>query len=115
MGQIYDRSIFKPFFEMDDAAVEAWAENVAKKLQQKGIVAEFVKRDFEAESGDYYDLFYSLSQFFAYVVVLGRQFEEFYDFEEILANFILQRGLFLPNKNINLGDFNNDFSDDFLI
>lgn len=75
----YDKTIFKLFFDSNDPQVLAWALNVLEKLFEPGIVPTYVSRDNE---DDYNTFFFTITHFFAFVVIYARQYREFTNFGE---------------------------------
>ena len=45
--EIYNKTVFKRFFEENDPAVMEWAENVLEKVSSPGILPTFIKKDGE--------------------------------------------------------------------
>lgn len=92
--EAFNRSVFKTYFDFDDAELESWTQNVLTKLRQKGIVAEFIERDFDEPDENFDALYEPIVKFFGYLVRLAREFEEFKS-NEFLANQYLQgKGIF---------------------
>ncbi len=92
---IFDRSIYKPYFNADDAQALAWAENVLQKLIGKE-VAKSIKRvnDTNNQTTDFEDLYRPITIFFGYLVRLAREFRDFKDNEFLADNYINNEGLF---------------------
>lgn len=78
-GVIYDKSVFKTFFNSNDPQVLAWALNVLEKLFEPGIIPLYVNRDNQIDFNTY---FFTITHFFAFVVIYARQFREFMNFGE---------------------------------
>lgn len=93
--KIYDKSIFKPYFESDDSQVEAWTENVLAKLIAPGQVAEYIKRETEeGETTDFTTVYRPFVKFFAYLVRLSREFRDFKDDDYLADQYLNQKGQF---------------------
>lgn len=86
---IYNRTIFKKFFEKNDIKIQAWAQNVLDKICSPGILPVF----FNKQNEDFVSFWGSVTHLFAIVVLYGRQYEEI-DVNKILFDiFIKERGL----------------------
>lgn len=97
---IYDKSVFAQFFNMNDTEVLAWCINVTEKLYQEGIVPNYIERgegfDISADR-DYIDFWRTVACFFSYCVILARNIGRYQDNDELLEEFLQQRGLFFCN------------------
>lgn len=93
---VFDKTIFKLFFENDDEKVLSWAVNVLEKLFSSGIVPLYIKRD---NSEDYNAFFLTISQFFAYIVIYARKFREIESLDILMKEFIEGWGLVYENIN----------------
>lgn len=92
--EIFDKTIFKNFFQTDDIAVLNWYMNVLNKLYNKGLVANYIDRKNHNEDPiDYIQLWSSVAKFFSYYVVYARQFQNFHESEILLFEFLEQRGI----------------------
>lgn len=90
----FDNSIFKKYFNSDDTDVLIWFVNVLEKLYFKGLIPNFIKRkDESGSSEDFLALFGSITRFFAFYVKYARVFAAFYENEELIKDFLNQRGL----------------------
>lgn len=86
---IYDKSLFKRYFDANDTSAQAWADNVLAKLVAPGQVAKYVKRkDDEDSDTEFERLFGGLLPLLSYVVRLGRQFRDFKE-DDFLADAYL--------------------------
>lgn len=94
---IYDKSVFKQFFENNDPQVLAWALNVLEKLYEPGIVPLYIKRDNEA---DYTAYFFAITHFFAFIVIYARKFRNFEGQVDENGNIIEEGSPFLMQKFI---------------
>ena len=76
---IFDQSIFKFYFNSNDAELIAWSDNVLRKLREKGIVASFIERelDFDESDADFDAVYRPATMFFGYLVLLARSYERF--------------------------------------
>lgn len=86
---IYKNTVFNRFFEENDKAVLAWAENVLDKVSGNGILPQFVEKD-----GDDFRAFWgTITHYFALIVLYSRKYKEI-DVNQILfETFIENRGL----------------------
>lgn len=92
---IYDRSIFKQYFENSDPEILSWTVNVLEKLVQPGQIAKYIKRETEAgEATEFETLFEPLVKFFAYHVRLAREFRDFKDDEFLADQYLNNHGQF---------------------
>src|SRR5262249_3519874 len=93
--KLFDKSIFKNYFDADDAEALAWAENVLAKLKENGLVAEYIQReDDDLGETDFENYFRPVAIFFAYIVKLARVFENFQDNEFLANEYLNNRGQF---------------------
>lgn len=98
---VFDKSIFKKYFDSDDANAIAWANNVLDKLKAKGGVAEFILReDKDGNPTNFDDLFLPTAIFFSYLVQLARQFENFTDDDFLSDQYLLQHGQFTGGESL---------------
>ncbi len=81
---IYDKSIFKKFFDADDANVLVWRDNVVAKLQGYGITPFYIDR----ESEDFEDFWQGITQLFAILYYYAKQFEDISANAELLELFL---------------------------
>lgn len=87
--EIYNKTVFKRFFEENDPAVMEWAENVLEKVSSPGILPTFIKKDGE----DFKAYWETVCHIFALVVLYAKQYNEI-DANKILFElFIENRGL----------------------
>lgn len=97
-GVAYDNSIFAKYFRCNDLCVLNWAINVTQKLYDRGIIPEYISRNETnslSEDQDYLEFWRSIAVFFAYIVCLGRVFENFDSNLELATQFVLQQGFYL--------------------
>lgn len=87
--EIYNKTVFKRFFEKNDSRVLAWAENVFDKVANPGILPLFIKKDSE----DFESYWKSVCHLFALVVLYSRQFNEIDTNKILFELFIENRGL----------------------
>lgn len=88
-GDSYENSIFAQYFTCTSDGVLVWMINVLEKLYKEGQIPKYIERD-----GDFIEFWRSMAIFFAYLVELSRQFENFADDEELLRSFLEERGLY---------------------
>lgn len=93
-SMIYDKSVFNTFFNSDDPQVLDWALNVLEKLFEPGIVPLYVSRNNE---NDYGTFFFTITHFFAFIVIYARQFRELENSELLMKEFIEGWGLVYEN------------------
>jgi hypothetical protein len=75
---VYDKSIFKPFFDSNDSGAAAWAANVLSKLIENGEVAKYIKRYTEnGTATEFEKVFEPTTIFFSYLVQLAREYRDF--------------------------------------
>jgi len=85
---IFDKSVFKDYFEANDTDVLAWANNVLAKVREEGIaVPKFISKE-----NDFDDIYHPTTIFFAYIVILGRVFEGFKNELHLAFEYLLQNG-----------------------
>lgn len=97
-GEIFNKTVFKRFFENDDVRVLNWYINVLNKLYERGLIASYIDRSNHNNSSiDYLQLWGSVAKFFAYYVVYARQYENFHQSESLLFEFLEQRGIKISN------------------
>lgn len=86
---ILDDSIFSGVAWSEET--EALAKNLFKKLYFRGIIPTYIKRgdnlDVE-EDRDFVDLFYSIAKYFAIIIQFFKRFENFYNDEELMREWI---------------------------
>lgn len=94
-NEIYNKTIFKRFFEENDPKVLAWAENVLDKLSGPGILPTYLDKSGE----DFKSFWGTITHLFALIVIYGRQYNEI-DVNKILFElFIENRGLVTSEVN----------------
>lgn len=91
---IYDKSVFKTFFDSNDPQVLAWALNVLEKLFEPGIVPLYVSRNNEDDFNTY---FLTITHFFAFIVMYARKFRELEKSDLLMKNFIEGWGIVYEN------------------
>lgn len=87
--EIYNKTVFKRFFEKNDPAVLAWADNVLSKISGTGILPTFIKKDSE----DFQVFWGSICHLFALVVIYSRQYNQIDTNKILFELFIENRGL----------------------
>lgn len=88
-NEIYNRTVFKRFFDVNDEKVLAWANNVLEKVMSPGILPTFIKKDSE----DFAAFWGTITHLFALVVLYGRQYNEISTNKILFDLFIENRGL----------------------
>lgn len=91
---IYDKTIFKTFFDSNDPQVLIWAINVLEKLFEPGIVPLYVSRNNE---DDYNTFFLTITHNFAFIVIYARQFRQLENSDLLMKEFIEGWGLVYEN------------------
>ena len=97
----FDKSVFGKYFDIDDADLMAWVDNVYDKLKQKGIVANYILR--QDENGidtDFEDYYIPIVKFFGYLVRLAREFESFKDNDYLANEYLVQNGSFTTGNQV---------------
>lgn len=87
--EIYNKTVFKRFFEENDPAVMEWAENVLEKVSSPGILPTFIKKDGE----DFKAYWETVCHIFALVVLYAKQYNEIDTNKILFELFIENRGL----------------------
>lgn len=87
--EIYNKTVFKRFFEENDPAVMEWAENVLEKVSSPGILPTFIKKDGE----DFKAYWGTVCHIFALVVLYAKQYNEIDTNKILFELFIKNRGL----------------------
>lgn len=87
--EIYNKTVFKRFFEENDPAVMEWAENVLEKVSSSGILPTFIKKDGE----DFKAYWGTVCHIFALVVLYAKQYNEIDTNKILFELFIENRGL----------------------
>lgn len=98
---IYNRSVFKKFFEVNDSNVLGWAVNVLEKLYFRGILPDYINRGDMVENPasddkDFTTFFLTLTHFFAIIVYYARQYEDVRTNPILSREFVLSRGIIPP-------------------
>jgi hypothetical protein len=93
-GYYFKNSIFYQFFEADDVEVLNWMINVLDKLYQKGLLPNYIDRlnDFGL-SDDFIEFWRGICKFAAYYVVYARKYQQFYENDVLLREYLEERGL----------------------
>ena len=94
-NEIYNRTVFKRFFELNDPSVLAWAENVLAKVSAPGILPTFIDK----ENEDFKAYWGTLTHLFALIVLYGRQYNEIDTNKILFELFIENRGLVTDEVN----------------
>lgn len=93
--EIYNKTVFKRFFEENDPAVMEWAENVLEKVSSPGILPTFIKKDGE----DFKAYWETVCHIFALVVLYAKQYNEIDTNKILFELFIENRGLVTDEVN----------------
>lgn len=100
---ILDSSMFANIAWKDDT--EKLAKNLFKKLYFRGIIPMYVLRgdNIDAnEDEDYITLFYTISKFFAIIMCFFQRFENFFEDEELMTEWVRQNGIYFDESNTSL-------------
>lgn len=87
--EIYNKTVFKRFFEENDPQVMAWAENVFEKVASPGILPTFIQKGGE----DFASYWKTVCHLFALVVVYARTMNNIDTNQILFELFIENRGL----------------------
>lgn len=99
-GYYFTNSIFSNFFSCQDTELLGWYLNVTEKLFNTGVLAQYLPRFNENGSPEDFIIFWkSISKFFAHYVVYSRKFQHFYQNEELIREYLLQKGLHVSNND----------------
>lgn len=116
-GIYFNNSIFSQYFDCQDIEVLGWYLNVTEKLFNTGVLAQYLPRKNENGSSEDFIIFWkSVAKFFAYYVVCARKFQNFYQNEDLIREYLLQRGLNVTNNddlvalNTLMGQFTSEIS-----
>lgn len=93
--EIYNKTVFKRFFEENDPAVMEWAENVLEKVSSPGILPTFIKKDGE----DFKAYWETVCHIFALVVLYAKQYNKIDTNKILFELFIENRGLVTDEVN----------------
>lgn len=101
----FNDSIFKKYFSVNNVDVLKWYVNVSEKLYA-GELNKYVKfDDGNNDSTDAISFWQTIAKFFAFYVILSRIYGKFYLNEEIINEYLIQRGIFTSSINI-LSEYN---------
>lgn len=100
---ILDSSMFSSVAWTEET--ERLAKNLFKKLYFRGIIPTYVLRGDNVdnvEDEDYITLFYSISKFYAIMACFFKRFENFYNDEELMLEWVRQNGINFDESTITL-------------
>lgn len=100
---ILNSSMFSNIAWTDET--EALAKNLFKKLYFRGIIPTYILRGDNIdvdEDEDYITLFYTIAKFFAIILRFFQRFENFFEDEEMMREWIRQNGIYFDESNITL-------------
>jgi hypothetical protein len=100
---ILDSSVFSDIAWTDET--ERLAKNLFKKLYFRGIIPTYVLRGDNVdnvEDEDYIALFYSIAKFYAIMACFFKRFENFYNDEELMLEWIRQNGIYFDESTVTL-------------
>lgn len=97
---IYDTTLFKKFFDVNDVNVLGWALNVLEKLYRNGILPEYIKRNDDSsentEDRDFIVFWNTTTHFFALMVYFYRQYENIASNKELIKEFLEGKDIQIP-------------------
>lgn len=101
---IYDQTVFKEFFEVNDIAVFGWAVNVLEKIYQRGLILpDYVVRkendNENLEDQDFLTFWGSITHYFALLVYYARQYQNITTNRRLLEEFLTNKDLTLPQTD----------------
>lgn len=92
---IYDKTDFSEYFDVNDLEVIGWAYNVLEKLYENGILPKYYSR---SNIKDFQDYWLTVTHFFALIVKAGRLLENLPNNKILFERFLNGRGLFLSGN-----------------
>ena len=92
---IYDKTVFKRFFELTDADLLVWRDNVYDKVKGTSILPFYIDKT----SQDFEDYWISVCQFFAVFITYAKIFKDITVYEEVLRRFIDCIGIYYSVTN----------------
>jgi hypothetical protein len=98
-----NKSIFADI--ANDEKTRLLTRNIFKKLYFRGIIPMYVSRGDNInsqEDEDYISLFHTISRFFAIILCFFKRFENFFNDEELMLEWIRQNGLYFDEFDVNL-------------
>lgn len=98
VGPAYLASNFNNYFTLNNPCSITWSVNVLEKLYKRGIIPDFIERNKTGNNNDdrdYIDFWRGVTHYFALFVCLAREFQFFYQDENLLLEYIKQKGLFV--------------------
>lgn len=99
---VFDKTIFKKFFNVNDISVFGWAINVLEKLYVKGLILpDYIERadnNSNLEDEDFIVYWNSITHFFAIIVYFARQFHNFESNELLLVEFLKSRDITISDN-----------------
>lgn len=97
---IFDRTIFKKFFQINDIEIYWWAINVLEKLYTKGLILpDYIERannQSNLEDEDFIVFWNSITHIYAIIVYFARQFHKFETNQILLEEFLSSKDLTQP-------------------
>lgn len=103
ISPVLDNSMFSSIAWNENT--ERLAKNLFKKLYYRGIIPMYIHRGDNLsvdEDRDYIDLFYAIAKFFAIIMTFFKRFENFYNDEELMLEWIRQNGLQFDETEIDI-------------
>lgn len=103
ISPILDKSIFSSIAWTDET--ELLTKNLFKKLYFRGIIPTYIQRGDNLsvdEDRDYIDLFYSIARYFAIIFRFSKRFENFYNDEELMLEWLRQNEIQFDESSITL-------------
>lgn len=103
ISPVLDNSIFSSIAWNEDT--ERLSKNLFKKLYYRGIIPMYIHRGDNLsvdEDRDYIDLFYAIAKFFAIIITFFKRFENFYNDEELMLEWVRQNELQFDETDIDI-------------
>jgi hypothetical protein len=97
---IYDSTLYKQFFDVNDINVLGWALNVLEKLYRNGILPEYLQRNDDSmdntEDKDFITYWSSITHFFALIVYYYRQYQNIIGNKQLIKEFLASKDIVIP-------------------
>lgn len=87
---IFNKTIYKNFFDANDVKVIGWAWNVLEKMYIHGVVPTYISR---ANVDDFNSFFLAITHLFAIIVVYARCYRKLEDNDVLIRTFLEQWGI----------------------
>lgn len=107
-------SIFKDLIS-NETFIASISNNLLKKVFEKGILPNYIKRGYGHDNEDFISLWSSVCVFLSYVIGLGNKFDNIFNEKDYLSEYLKQRGIQFEKDEITLSDLQyiaNNFNDE---